>query len=643
MPPRSTCRTRRGAAAAAALGFTAIAASAPMASAQFTLTLFHHSDAESALLNAPGQAQYGGVARFKAKLDQLRTAAGPNVLTVSNGDMFLAGPQLDATLSNPAAPFYDALAQDLIGYNAFGLGNHEFDFGPSVTRRYVDQFAGSPKFLSANLDFANEPALASLVDGRLFKSTVVNVGGEQVGVVGATTPLLPTISSPGGVQVNPVLAAVQGEVDRLRNVVGVNKIVLASHLQSINEELSLIPQLRGVDVVLAGGGEELMANPGVPLVPGDSRPASLGGVPNQYPLIRTDADGRSVALVSTAGKYKYVGQLTVTFDAQGNVTTASGDPVRIASLTADPANGVAADPTLQAQVEAPVQAHTAVLQSTRIARTEVPLEGRRSGPNGTGIRSTETNLGNLMADSIRWQAARSVADAGVARSGPIVGLQNGGGIRNDSLIAAATDPAPAKNLSRFDAFSIAAFNNFTALAQDVSASKIKQILEHSVANVGGGQFGHWSGLRFSYDPRLPAGSRVVDVVLEAAGAGGTDLLIVDEGAVVPGAPAIDLATIDFLALGGDAYPLTDLQFARFGVSYTQALENYIVASPGMQFGGLAGLDGLIDGSNYPFTPLDNPLAFDDFRRIDAVPEPATAAVLALAAAFAAVGRRRSRI
>ena len=181
---------------------------------------------------------------------------------------------------------------------------------------------------------------------------------------------------------------------------------------------------------------------------------------------------------------------------------------------------------------------------------------------------------------------------------------------------------------------------YDALAQDVSPQKLKEILEHSVANVGGGQFGHWSGLRFSYDPRLPAGQRVVDVVLESAGAGDADLLIIDEGQVVLGSPAIDLATIDFLTLGGDGYPLTDLQFTRFGVSYAQALENFITASPTSIFGGLAGLDGLINATNYPFTPLDNPLAFDSLRRIDAVPEPTAAGAMAVGAALLARRRRR---
>ena len=43
--------------------------------ADFTLTILHNNDGESKLVNAPGQPDYGGVARFKTLLDGLRTAA----------------------------------------------------------------------------------------------------------------------------------------------------------------------------------------------------------------------------------------------------------------------------------------------------------------------------------------------------------------------------------------------------------------------------------------------------------------------------------------------------------------------------------------------------------------------------------------
>ena len=51
-------------------------------------------------------------------------------------------------------------------------------------------------------------------------------------------------------------------------------------------------------------------------------------------------------------------------------------------------------------------------------------------------------------------------------------------------------------------------------------------------------------------------------------------VIVRDGEVVPGDPVV-LTTIDFLVGGGDCYPLTDIAFTKLGVSYQQALANYI--------------------------------------------------------------------
>jgi len=63
---------------------------------------------------------------------------------------------------------------------------------------------------------------------------------------------------------------------------------------------------------------------------------------------------------------------------------------------------------------------------------------------------------------------------------------------------------------------------------------------------------------------------------------------VKNGAVVPGGP-INLATIDFLARGGDCYPLGDIDFVRVGQSYQQALASFVAD----------GLGGTISAADYP--------------------------------------------
>ena len=52
-----------------------------------------------------------------------------------------------------------------------------------------------------------------------------------------------------------------------------------------------------------------------------------------------------------------------------------------------------------------------------------------------------------------------------------------------------------------------------------------------------------------------------------------------------------MATIDFLARGGDDYPFQGATFTVLGVSYQQALANYI------QFP--SGLGGVVSAADYP--------------------------------------------
>ena len=103
--------------------------------------------------------------------------------------------------SAPGQAYYDALAMDLIGYDAIALGNHDFDFGPEVLAEFIKQVSESDApFLSSNLDFSGEPGLQALFDeGRIAASVVVQKNGVRIGIIGATTPNLRSISSPRNV------------------------------------------------------------------------------------------------------------------------------------------------------------------------------------------------------------------------------------------------------------------------------------------------------------------------------------------------------------------------------------------------------------------------------------------------------------
>ncbi|HUG62420.1 MAG TPA: bifunctional metallophosphatase/5'-nucleotidase, partial [Methylomirabilota bacterium] len=494
----------------------------------FELTILHNNDGESKLrpsfVGGDPAMPFAGVAYFASLVDILKAEATSGrpanpgskrgVVMLSSGDNFLAGAEFTASLQK-GVPFYDSIAMSLIGYDAVAIGNHEFDFGPDVLADFIRGFSPPTPFLSANLDVSGEPALATLEDqGRLAASTVIKERGELIGVIGATTPQLPNISSPRNVIVGAVAPAVQAEADAL-TAMGVNKIILVSHLQNVQEDLALAGALTDIDVMIAGGGDELLANEWNPLSPADD-PSIVAG---PYPLIATDGDGRDLPVITTAGDYKYVGRLVVSFDGSGNVLDVDerrSGPVRVIGFDdgwtppSDTTGGlfgpavaraadsyvVTADPEVQAQVVEPVEEYVAELANNVLAISEVDLDGSRPP-----IRQRETNLGNLTADSMLWQAQQSAPAFGV--DAPAVSLQNGGGIRNNSLI-------PAGPLTELNTFEILAFTNFVSVMEDVTGEHLKDLLETSISGLPAenGRFGPWGGLRFTFDVTLPG--RAID-------------------------------------------------------------------------------------------------------------------------------------
>lgn len=563
----------------------------------FWLHLLHNADGESQLINAGAGAlaDFGGVARFKTLADNLKafSATYPadmvdkGYVMLSAGDNYIPGPEFSASLDlPPGSTFYDTTAIDLIGWDAMAIGNHEFDLNPDVLEDFLQGFTGPVKFLSANLDFTNEPGLQAQVNsGRIARSTIVQVGTQRIGIIGATTTDLPFISTPRGVIVNPVLPAVQAEVAALQaEVPPVNKIILISHLQGLTTEAALIPFLDGVDIVVGGGGGELLANPGTPLVTGDTATGAISGLTGTgYPRTATDVDGTVVPVVATRGDYRYIGRLVVGFDSAGNIVAIDSisGPVRVSGIAPD---AVAADPVVQAQVVDPVAAAVAALGTMVIGTTDVPLDGRT-----TEVRSVETNFGNMIADGHLYNA--TVASTLFGTPVPDVALQNGGGIRNNSIF-------PIGNFTELNTFEALPFFNLLCVVPSVPPSHFKEIMENCVSRVGAsgnGRFAQISGFRLTWNPNgiaqqvdnagnvLVAGNRVREIVLNDG------RVIVSNGAVVPGAPAVNIATLDFLARGGDQYPFRGLPFTILGFSYQQTLDNFIT-----QY-----LAGAIRGFNYP--------------------------------------------
>ena len=574
---------------------------------EVTLTLLHNNDGESTLLpltntveidGAAVEVRVAGIAAFKAVIDREIAGArarGNAVVAVYAGDVFLSSAAFICG-QREGSPFFDAVAQSAIPYDAHVIGNHEFDATPDVLERFIRSFEGQP-FLSANLDFSGEPGFADLVDddglialpvtdGRVIGRSMVladPVTGARFGLVGATTPGLATISIPRNVTVTPDLAttaaAVQSEIDRLLER-GVNKIIFVSHLQSVAADVEIVALLHGVDITVSGGGHYLLRNPAVEaslqVLPGERAP-----IEGEYPLEAADADGRTVYIVTTAGNYKYAGRLDAVFDAAGEVTSivaATSYPrpvVPESDAAAAPGftGAVTPDPALIDLVEEPVAACLADLASTTIATTEVLLDVSR-----TGLRGGESNAGNLVADSFLHAYDRIADSLGLPERGPgnpVIAIQNSGGIRQnagDTLPTSGTAPGEIFLVNTLD---VLPFPNAVSVVRNVSPADLKAAFEVSGARypAPSGAFLQISGIIAVYDPSRSPGDRVVSLTL-ADGAP-----IVAGGAVVDGAPAVIVVTSSFVADGGDGYTVlgSNPDKLQITASYEQALREYLQA------------------------------------------------------------------
>lgn len=563
------------------------------------LTVLHIGDQESWLLSAQGNLRdnasqsisfYGGVDRLATVIADAKTAAigsGKSVITLNAGDSFLPGPRLTASFANLATAhpdggqdFYDAIASRQIGFDATTFGNHEFDLGAGVASRFTE--VSGTTYLSANMNFNVTPEFVALaMAGKVAPSKIIiTSGGKKVGVVGATTPLLPVISSPApGMLLNhdpaasdltnlqAIVPLIQAQIDDLRNNQGVTTVIVMSHLQNAQNEIGvMLPALSGVDLVISGGGHELMSDPDDLLISGGVAPSFT-----THPVFANDADGKPVPVVTGHFGNRYVGEVNLTLDDDtGQVTSIDGTRmIRVSGRVGTDPDAVSGDVTLNADVVAPVQAYVAALNAQIIGTTATLLNGPThvAGTPGSyteGVRNAETGLGNLVADAMRFAGNADVA------------IQNGGGIR--------TSIGVPGNVSVGDTFNILPFTNLVKRAPSMNSAQLKDLLEHSVATAtpsgaANGRFAQISGIKVIYKSdniartTLGTGDRIRRIVLDD----GT--VLVDDGMVVNPTRTFSFATIDFTANGGDGYPFAanNVVFENnpFSITYQEALANFI--------------------------------------------------------------------
>ena len=378
---------------------------------------------------------------YMAGLKEEYEAAGANVIVVDAGDYSQGTVYVSVSKGADAITMMNAA-----GYDVVTLGNHEFDYGYEQIVSNMKAFNG--KVLCANVLKDGK----SIYDGH----TIVEKGGVKIGFFGLETPEASTKANPALIKGLEFPAAeklyeiAKNEVAALK-AEGADIIVCLAHLGVDNESepnrsYDLYQNVKGIDFIIDG---------------------------HSHTVMTAGKDGQPIQSTGTA--FANVGLIEID-NATKKITANS--LIKVDNTT--PKDGEVA--ALAKKIKAGIDAAYGEV----FAKTEVELNGAKD----PGNRTQETNLGDLITDSMLWKIKQSAADLNIAEEN-IVAITNGGGIR-------AT--IKKGNITKKDVNTVLPFGNTVAVVY-VTGAELLEALEASTYSTPGaiGGFPQVAGMKFTID------------------------------------------------------------------------------------------------------------------------------------------------
>lgn len=520
----------------------------------------------------------GGFPRVVTAFKELQANASyANVLKLHAGDAMTG--TLFYTLFEGEA---DAAMMNEVCFDAFALGNHEFDASDAGLKKFLDYLnpdsnAACPEtpVLAANITPAvGTPLAPNAADDYIKPYVIKEFDGEKVGIVGidiknktqnSSSPLITT-------QFADELTTAQAMIDELKDK-GINKVILLTHYQYDNDK-ALAAALDGVDVIVGGDSHSLL---------GDFANLGLNSA-GSYPTEVLDKAGNPVCIVQAWQYAQVVGELNVSLDKDGVVTACNGTPHLLVenpiekngedishdSAAIEAANALAeASPNLRitsadtsatatlASFEQQVsQLEQAVIgeAATDLCLERVPGQGKGSLCSAEETKPHGGDIQMLVAHAFRNMSLTSD-----------IAIQNAGGVRID---------VPAGDVTIGTAYTLLPFSN-TLVELEMTGQQIKEVLEEAIdyatsPDGSTGAYPYAAGLRWDADLSQSKGSRLSSI--EYKGRNASVWTAFDTAATYK------VVTNNYIAAGRDGYltfaTITGDNYVDTYLDYAQSFADY---------------------------------------------------------------------
>jgi len=373
---------------------------------------------------------------FLASLIKAERAKNPNVLLLDAGDTFQGN--AFAQYFRDANPNPIAGGMNLLDYDAFTIGNHEFNFGPATFASMLGQL-DAPILGTINLD---DDGSYGFINEHVQDYINLEVDGLKVTIFGLTNPrvyryelptTIPGLTFYSGLDTG-FAAVPQILADETPDLlVGLTHMGYSPYGDEIDSDVLLAEGVAGIDVII-GGHSHTFLNPAV-MVTSDTNP---GGT-----------------LVAQTGRYAtYLGKVNVGF-IDGEIVLREGYLI--------PAGELPVDPEMMTYLQ-PFEDALETYTSTVIGQTTAPIDALQA-------YTQETSGANVQADAAVYE---------LSSNGIPVDFHLSGAMSN-RLVASGATPGSPVTLTVDDMYTLMPYEN-SLLVLSMNGPQIKDVLERGYRN-----------------------------------------------------------------------------------------------------------------------------------------------------------------